>query len=58
VRNEKWYIESRERNILHTVRERKPNWIGHFVRWNCLLKDVTEETIEGTVDEEKEVSSY
>ena len=37
-----------ERNILHTVKQRKANWISHLVRWNCLLKDVTEETIEGT----------
>jgi hypothetical protein len=34
------------RNILHTVKQRKANWI-ELVRWNCLLKDVTEETIEG-----------
>jgi hypothetical protein len=58
VRNEKWYIESRGRNILHKVNQRKANWIGHLVRWNCLLKHVTEETIEGTADEEKDVSGY
>jgi hypothetical protein len=26
-----------ERNILHTVRRRKANWIGHILRRNCLL---------------------
>jgi hypothetical protein len=25
------------RNILHTVRRRKANWIGHILRRNCLL---------------------
>jgi hypothetical protein len=25
-------------NILHTVKRRKANWIGHILRTNCLLK--------------------
>jgi hypothetical protein len=32
-----------ERNIVHTtIHRRKANWIGHILRRNCLLKDVTE----------------
>jgi len=27
-----------ERNILHAVKRRKANWIGHILRRNCLLK--------------------
>jgi hypothetical protein len=34
-----------ERNILHTVKRRKANWIGHILRMKCLLKQVTEEKI-------------
>jgi hypothetical protein len=26
-----------ERNILHTIKRRKDNWIGHILRRNCLL---------------------
>jgi len=31
-----------ERNILHTIKGRKGNWIGHILHKNCLLKDVIE----------------
>jgi hypothetical protein len=31
-----------ERNILHTIKRRKANWIGHILRRNCLLKHVIE----------------
>jgi hypothetical protein len=31
-----------ETNILHTIKRRKANWIGHILRWNCLLKHVIE----------------
>jgi hypothetical protein len=27
-----------EKNIIHTVKRRKGNWIGHILRKNCLLK--------------------
>jgi hypothetical protein len=30
----------KERNILHTIKRRKANWIGHILRRNCLLKHV------------------
>jgi hypothetical protein len=26
------------RNITHTIKRRKANWIGHILRKNCLLK--------------------
>jgi len=31
-----------ERNILQTIQRRKTNWIGHILRWNCLLKHIIE----------------
>jgi hypothetical protein len=37
-----------ERNIVHTIKRMKANWIGHILRRNCLLKHVTEGKIEGT----------
>jgi hypothetical protein len=39
-----------ERNILHTVKRRKANWIGHILRRNCLLKHVFEGKIEGRIE--------
>ena len=35
-----------ERNIVHTVKGRKNNWIGHIVRRNCLIKQGTEGKIQ------------
>jgi hypothetical protein len=37
-----------ERNILHTIRRRKANWIGHILRRNCLLSHIIEGKIIGT----------
>jgi hypothetical protein len=31
-----------ERNVIKTTKRRKANWIGHFLRRNCLLKHVIE----------------
>jgi len=39
-----------EKKTLHTIRRRKFNWIGHILPGNCLLKHVTEGTIEGRSD--------
>jgi hypothetical protein len=36
-----------ERNILHTIKRRKANWISHILRRNCLLKHVIEGKKEG-----------
>jgi hypothetical protein len=35
-----------ERNILHTIKRRKANWIGHILRRNCVLKQVIQRKIE------------
>jgi len=36
-------------NILHTIKWRKANWIGHNLRRNCFLKHVIKGKIEVTV---------
>jgi len=39
VRNEEVLLRVKEqRNILHEIRKRKANWIGHILRRNCLLQ--------------------
>jgi len=35
-----------ERNILRTIKWKNLNWIGHILRWNCVLKDVVERKVE------------
>ena len=48
VRNEEVLLTVNEqRNILHEIRKRKANWIGHILRRNCLLKQVIEGKIKG-----------
>jgi hypothetical protein len=43
VRNEEVLLRvSEQRNILHEIRKRKANCIGHILRRNCLLKEVIE----------------
>jgi replicative superfamily II helicase len=39
-----------ERNILHTIKRRKIDWIGHILCRNCLLKHVVEGKIEGRIE--------
>jgi hypothetical protein len=39
-----------ERNILHTIKRRKANWICHILRRNCLLKHVIEGKLEGRIE--------
>jgi hypothetical protein len=39
-----------ERNIVHTIKRRKANWIGHILRRNCLLKHVIEGQLEGRIE--------
>jgi hypothetical protein len=47
VRNEDvLLIVKEQRNILHEIRKRKANWIGHILRRNCLLQRITEEKIQ------------
>jgi hypothetical protein len=44
VRNEEALLRvSEQRNILHEIRKRKANWIGHILRRNCLLKKLLKE---------------
>jgi len=50
VRNEDILLRVKEqRNILHEIRKRKANWIGHILRRNCLLR-VTEGKIQGGIE--------
>ena len=39
-----------QRNILHEIRKRKANWIGHILHRNCLLKQVIEEKTKGEME--------
>jgi hypothetical protein len=39
-----------ERNILHTIKRRKANWIGHTLHRNCLLKHVIEGKLDGRIE--------
>jgi len=51
VRNEEVLLRvTEQRNILHEIRKRKANWIGHILRRNCLLKQVIEGKLEGRVE--------
>ena len=51
VRNEEVLLRGKEqRNILQEIRKRKANWIGHFLRRNCLLKQVIEGKIKGEME--------
>jgi hypothetical protein len=48
VRNEDVLLRVKEqRNILHEIRKRKANWIGHILRRNYILQRVTEGKIQG-----------
>jgi hypothetical protein len=51
VRNEEvLHRVKEERNILHTIKRREANWIGHILRRNCLLKHVIEGKLEGRIE--------
>ena len=39
-----------QRNILHEIRKRKSNWIGHILRRNCLVKQIIEGKIKGQIE--------
>ena len=47
VRNEVLLRVKEQRNILHDIRKRKANWIGHTLRKNCFLQRVIEGKIQG-----------
>jgi len=51
VRNEEVLLRVEEQtNILHEIRKRKANWIGHILRRNCLLQRVIEGKIQGWIE--------
>jgi hypothetical protein len=51
VRNEDvLHTVKEERNIVHTIKRRKANWIGHILRRNCLLIHVNEGKLEGRIE--------
>jgi hypothetical protein len=51
VRNEEVLLRVKEqRNILHKISKWKVNWIGHILRRNCLLLQVTEGKIKGGIE--------
>ena len=63
VRNEEVFLRVNEqRNILHEIRNRKANWIGHILRKKCLLKQVMLGKINGEMEvkrrREEDVRSY
>ena len=51
MRNEEVLLRVKEqRNILNEINKRKSNWIGHFLRRNCLLQRVIEGKIKGRIE--------
>jgi hypothetical protein len=50
VRNEVLLRVKEQRNILHEIRKRKANWIGHILGRNCLLRRVIEGKIQGGIE--------
>ena len=51
VRNEEVLLRVNEqRNILHEISKRKPNWIGHILRRNSLLQQVIEGKIKRRIE--------
>ena len=51
VRNEEVLLRVNEqRNILHEIRKRKANQIGHILRRNCLLQRVIKGKIKGGIE--------
>ena len=50
VRNVELLRVEEQRDILHEINKRKPNWIGHVLRRNCLLQRVIEGEIKGGIE--------
>jgi hypothetical protein len=50
VRKEVLHRVKEERNIVHTIKRRKANWIGHILCRNCLLKHAIEGNLEGMIE--------
>jgi hypothetical protein len=47
VKNEVLHRVKEERDVLHILKLKKANWIGHIMSGNCLLKHVIKGKIEG-----------
>jgi hypothetical protein len=45
-----WFRVNEQRNIVHEIRKRKANWIGHILRRNCLLKQEKKKKIKGEME--------
>ena len=62
INEEVLFRVNEQRNILHEIRKRKANWIGHILRRSCLLKQVIEGKIKGEMEvarrQEEDVRSY
>ena len=59
VKNEEVLLRVFEqRNILHEIRKRKANWIGHILRRNCLLKHVIEGKIRERRKWQEDIRNY
>jgi hypothetical protein len=39
-----------ERNIVHTIKRRKVNWVGHILHRNCLLKHIIKVKVKGRIE--------
>jgi len=50
VSNEALHRVNEDRNILHIVKRRKANCIGHILCRNCLLQQGTEGNIKGRIE--------
>jgi len=51
MRNEEVLLRVSEQwNIVHEIIKWKANWIGHILRRNCLLKQVTEGKIKRQIE--------
>ena len=50
MENEVLHTFKEERKVLHAIKGRQANWLGHILRRNRLLKHVTEGKIEGRIE--------
>jgi hypothetical protein len=51
VRNEEDLLRGKkQRNVLHEIRKRESDWIGHILRKKCLLQRVIEGKIKGAIE--------
>jgi hypothetical protein len=50
VRTEILYKVMEDRNILHTIKRKHTNWIGHILHMNGLLKHISEGNTKGRTE--------